>query len=38
MVSITIPITERESVKSRGQAYIEYQSRAPKFFPKIKDS
>ena len=27
MVFITIPVTERESVKSRGQAYIEYQSR-----------
>ena len=35
MVCITIPITERESVKSRGQTYIEYQSRTPKFFPKI---
>lgn len=35
MVFITIPITERESVKSRGQAYIEYQSTTPAFFPKI---
>lgn len=35
MVFITIPVTERESVKSRGKAYLEYQSRTPKFFPKI---
>lgn len=36
MVLITIPITERESVKSRGQYYLAYQSTTPKFFPKIK--
>jgi steroid 5-alpha reductase family enzyme len=36
MVFITIPITESESVKSRGQNYIDYQSTTPKFFPKIK--
>lgn len=35
MAFITIPITERESIKSRGQNYIEYQSKTPKFFPKI---
>lgn len=35
MVFITIPITERESIKSKGQAYQEYQSRTPAFFPKI---
>lgn len=35
MVFITIPVTERESVKSRGQDYIEYQSTTPQFFPKI---
>lgn len=37
MVFMTIPITERESIKSRGQKYIEYQSRTPIFFPKIKE-
>ncbi len=37
MVFITIPITERESLKSRGQAYIAYQSTTPKFFPKIPE-
>ncbi len=35
MVFITIPVTERESVKARGQDYIEYQSTTPQFFPKI---
>lgn len=35
MVFITIPITERESIKSRGQNYIDYQSTTPKFFPKL---
>ncbi len=34
MVFITIPVTERESVKSKGEAYLEYQSRTPQFFPK----
>jgi steroid 5-alpha reductase family enzyme len=33
MVFMTIPITERESINSRGQAYLEYQSKTPKFFP-----
>jgi steroid 5-alpha reductase family enzyme len=33
MVFMTIPITERESIKSRGQNYIEYQLITPKFFP-----
>lgn len=36
MVFITIPVTELESVKSRGQAYLEYQSNTPKFFPLTK--
>jgi steroid 5-alpha reductase family enzyme len=35
MVFITIPVTERESVKSRGQDYIEYQATTPQFFPKV---
>lgn len=35
MVFITIPVTERESIKSRGSAYLEYQSKTPKFFPRI---
>ncbi len=35
MVFITIPITEAESLKSKGEAYLEYQSRTPQFFPKI---
>lgn len=35
MVYLTIPITERESIKSRGQNYIDYQSTTPKFFPKL---
>lgn len=35
MVFMTIPITERESIKSRGQTYIDYQKVTPKFFPKI---
>lgn len=35
MVYITIPLTEGESLKSRGQAYLKYQAKTPKFFPKI---
>ncbi len=35
MAFITIPITERESLKSKGEAYLEYQSKTPAFFPKI---
>jgi steroid 5-alpha reductase family enzyme len=34
MCYLTIPITERESIKSRGQAYTQYQATTPKFFPK----
>lgn len=34
MVFITIPVTEAESIKSRGQDYIDYQTTTPKFFPK----
>jgi len=34
MVFITIPITESQSLKSKGEAYLEYQSRTPPFFPK----
>lgn len=33
MVFITIPITERESIKSRGRDYVEYQLITPQFFP-----
>jgi len=32
---ITIPVTERGSIKSRGECYIEYQKTTPEFFPKI---
>ncbi len=35
MVFITIPVTERGSIESRGHAYLEYQSKTPQFFPKI---
>lgn len=35
MVYMTIPITERESIKSRGQKYMDYQAMTPKFFPWI---
>lgn len=36
MRSITIPITERESIKSRGEDYIKYQTTTPEFFPNIR--
>lgn len=36
MVFITIPLTERESIKSKEDAYLEYQSKTPSFFPNIK--
>lgn len=32
---ITGPITEQASIASRGQAFIEYQSKTPYFFPKF---
>ncbi|WP_233586640.1 DUF1295 domain-containing protein [Legionella sp. km772] len=35
MTYLTIPVTERESIQSRGRAYIEYQLSTPRFFPKI---
>ncbi|MGQ3891758.1 DUF1295 domain-containing protein [Legionella sp. CNM-4043-24] len=38
MVHMTIPVTEGESVKARGQAYIDYQSTVPAFFPRIRFS
>lgn len=36
MIFLTLPITENESIKSRGQDYLNYQQMTPKFFPKIK--
>lgn len=36
MTQITGPMTERGSIKSRGQAYIDYQKTTPMFFPKLK--
>lgn len=30
---MTIPITERGSIESKGQAYIDYQKRTPMIFP-----
>lgn len=33
---VTIPLTERESIKSRGEAYLKYQSVTPAFFLKIR--
>lgn len=36
MVFMTIPITERESIKSKGEDYIKYQLTTPQFFPRIK--
>lgn len=36
MTQITGPMTERGSIKSRGQAYIDYQKATPMFFPKLK--
>lgn len=35
MNAITIPVTERESIKSRGESYIQYQNTTPVFFPKV---
>lgn len=35
MVYLTIPITEAESIKSRGSNYINYQKVTPKFFLKL---
>ncbi|TAL60452.1 MAG: DUF1295 domain-containing protein [Legionella sp.] len=36
MIYLTIPITEDESIKSRGQSYLDYQKVTPLFFPKYK--
>lgn len=33
---ITGPMTERGSVESRGQAYLDYQKKTPMFFPGFK--
>lgn len=33
---ITIPLTEKGSIKSRQERYIEYQKTTPEFFPKLK--
>lgn len=35
MTRLTAPITEQNSLASRGEAYLEYQQRTPMFFPKI---
>lgn len=32
---MTIPITERSSIASKGQAYLDYQKRTPMLFPYI---
>ncbi len=36
MVHVTIPLTEKQSVESRGNLYTQYQTKTPMFFPKIK--
>lgn len=36
MTKITAPMTEAGSIKSRGQAYLEYQKATPMFFPGLK--
>ncbi|KTD49315.1 DUF1295 domain-containing protein [Legionella quateirensis] len=36
MTQITGPMTEAGSIKSRGQAYIDYQKTTPMFFPRLK--
>jgi steroid 5-alpha reductase family enzyme len=33
---MTIPITERGSIESKGKAYLDYQERTPMLFPFIK--
>lgn len=33
---ITIPITERGSIKSKGQGYIDYQKKTAKIFPRFR--
>lgn len=35
MTRITAPMTEAGSLKSRGQAYLEYQKTTPMFFPQF---
>lgn len=35
MTRITAPITEQNSIASRGEAYLRYQRQTPMFFPKI---
>jgi steroid 5-alpha reductase family enzyme len=35
MTQITAPMTEAGSLKSRGQAYLEYQKTTPMFFPRF---
>lgn len=34
MTRLTAPLTEQGSIKSRGEAYIQYQKVTPMFFPK----
>ncbi|CAM2742680.1 DUF1295 domain-containing protein [Legionella worsleiensis] len=36
MTQITGPMTEAGSIKSRGQAYVDYQKTTPMFFPRLK--
>ncbi|KTD34389.1 hypothetical protein Lmor_1786 [Legionella moravica] len=36
MTQITGPMTEKGSIESRGQAYIDYQKTTPMFFPRLK--
>lgn len=35
MTRITAPLTEKGSIQSRGEAYIQYQKETPMFFPKL---
>lgn len=38
MTRVTIPITERASIKSRGEAYVNYQKTTPMFVPDFSKS
>lgn len=35
MTRLTIPITEKGSIESKGQQYLDYQKSVPMFFPKL---
>lgn len=35
MTRVTGPMTEAQSIKSKGNAYLEYQQNTPMFFPKL---